>query len=207
MSAGGEPPLDLAELRGLLCAADPGALLVPPRFLRRVIKHDRRLTILGLQVPHRKSYWISRDALWAVTSRSDLGLDAERDLPPVLLLIAGPEPDELAAMPRGPALIKYWRLLFHASVHRALAQRGLREAAVRERIHRIGQAEFDEIRTVLRQEKFLLPPRDDRTAYEEFAAVFLEMSFFAASLLPRYFPAIDDFSRILDILAEDVDAA
>src|SRR5207253_5803924 len=76
-----------------------------------------------------------------------------------------------------------------------------------ERIHRIGQAEFDEIRTVLRQEKFLLPPRDDRTAYEEFAAVFLEMSFFAASLLPRYFPAIDDFSRILDILAEDVDAA
>src|SRR5205085_1268642 len=110
------------------------------------------------------------------------------------------------AQERGAALVKYWRLLFHARVHAALADRRLGEAAVRERIHRIGQTEFDEIRTVLRQEKYLLPPRDDRTAYEEFAAVYLELTYFAPTLLPRYFPTLDDYDRIDRVLAEDVDA-
>jgi hypothetical protein len=83
----------------------------------------------------------------------------------------------------------------------------LSAATIRRRIHRIGQSEFEEARAVLRQENYLLPPRDDRTAYEEFAAVYLELSFFAATLLPHYFPTIDDFSRIDAVLAEDVDAA
>ena len=41
MSAIAEPTLDPAELGRLLRAANPAALLVPSRLLRRVIKHDR----------------------------------------------------------------------------------------------------------------------------------------------------------------------
>src|SRR5205085_2830973 len=83
----------------LLAAADPAALLVPPRLLRRVIKHDRKITGLGLQVPHRKSYVIGRDALLALADRDELGLEPDRDLPPTVLLLARPEPEELAAWP------------------------------------------------------------------------------------------------------------
>src|SRR5205823_589651 len=43
-------------------------------------------------------------------------------------------------------------------------------------------------------------------AYEEFAALYLELSFFAAPLLPRYFPALGDSGRSAQILAEDLDA-
>jgi hypothetical protein len=200
------PRLDLAELGQLLEAADPAALLVPPRVLRRVIKRDRHLSGLGLQVPHRKSYVIGQGALLALAGRDELGIGPGRELPPVLMLIVRPEPEELAELPRGEALVKYWRLLFHARVHLAVA-RGLTDAAVRERVHRIGQAEFDEARAVLRQEHYLVPPGDDRTAYEEFAAVYLELRFFAGSLLPRYFSSVEDFGRIDRILARDLDGA
>jgi hypothetical protein len=201
-----EPRLNLAELRQLLEAADPAALLVSPRLLRRVIKRDRNLPGLGLQVPHHRSYVIGREALLALASRDELEIGPERPLPATLLLIARPEPERLAALPRGVALVTYWRALFHARIHQTIAGR-LTPAAVRERIHRIGQAELEEIRTVLRQEQYLLPPRDDRTTYEEFAAVYLELSTFAASLLPYYFPSIEDFGPIDQLLAEDVDAA
>jgi hypothetical protein len=209
MSASDESRLDLAELGQLLQAADPAALLVPPRLLRRMIKRDRQLARIGLQVPHHRSYVISREALLALATPDELGLKPDRELPPTVLLIARPEPEQLAAQPRGLALVTYWRLLFHARVHVAVAARLVEqcsEAAIRKRIHRIGQTEFNEVRAVLRQENFLLPPRDDRTTYEEFAALYLELSFFATTLLPHYFPTIDDFGRIDAILAEDVNA-
>jgi hypothetical protein len=210
MSTSDAPRLDSAELRQLLRAADPAALLVPPRLLRRVIKRDRQLARLRLQVPHHRSYVIGREALLALVDRAELDWEPDRALPPTLLLLARPEPEQLAALSRGLALVTYWRLLFHARVHVAVADRlaaqGRSTATIRQRIHHIGPTEFDEIRTVLRQEKYLLPPRDDRTTYEEFAALYLELSFFAAPLLPRYFPTIEDFDRIDRILAADVDA-
>ena len=55
--------LDVAELARLLQAADPSVILLPPRTLKRVIKQDRDITGLGLQVPHRKTYVLSRDRL------------------------------------------------------------------------------------------------------------------------------------------------
>src|SRR5438552_9313532 len=205
MSVVAEPILDASELGRLLRAADPAALLVPSRLLRRVIKRDRKLAIVGLRVPHRKSYVIGRDALVALVDRDELPIEADRDLPETVLLLERPEPEDLAATPRGEVLVVYWRLLFHARVHAAIARRGLSDAAVRERIHRVGEAEFDEVRTVLRQEKFLLPPRDDRTIYEEFAAVFLELRYFAPALLPLYFPGVDESERVEQVLADDVD--
>jgi hypothetical protein len=202
--------LDVAELERRLRAADPAVLLVRPRILRRVIKLDRKLTGIGLQVPHRKSYVIDRAALLRTVEVSELGLEPGRELSETIILLGRPEPEELAARPAGQVLVEYWRLLFHARVHVALEQRlaegKLTEARINEHIHRMGRTEFDEIRTVLRQENFLLPPRDPRTIYIEFVACYLELRFFAAALLPRYFPTIRHFGTIDQMLAEDLTA-
>src|SRR5262245_65253622 len=101
MSAVAEPTLDAAELGRLLRAVDPAALLVPSRLLRRVIKRDRKLTIVGLRVPHRKSYVISRNALVALADPDELGIEPDRELPDTVLLLERPEPEDLAATPRG----------------------------------------------------------------------------------------------------------
>ena len=82
----------------------------------------------------------------------------------------------------------------------------LDERAVRDRIGRIGYTAFDEIRSVLGQEAFLLPPVDAVSEYVEFAAVFLELRYFAPDVLASYFPSLDDIDRVEEILSEDVDA-
>jgi hypothetical protein len=202
--------LDVADLERRLRAADPSVLLVRPRILRRIIKRDRKLTGIGLQVPHRKSYVIDRATLLRLVDAGELELEPARELPDTVILIGRPDPERLAALPLGEALVKYWRLLFHAGVHlaleRQLAEGKLTEARINERIHRIGQTEFDEIRTVLRQENFLLPPRDNRGVYIEFVACYLELRYFAATLLPQYFPTIRHFGSIDRMLAADVAA-
>jgi hypothetical protein len=202
--------MEIAELEVVLQSADPAALLVPNRILRRVIKRDRKPAVFGLQVPHRKSHVIARDRLLRFVDRDEIGLPADADLPPVLFLIGRPDPDRLARLPRSQSLIRYWQLLFHCRVHAAfnqlVADGKLTEVDVRRRIHQIGHAEFTEIRQVLRQEKFLLPPPGDLTAYGEFAAVYLELRHFAPNTLPCYFPAIDDFERVDAALAQDLDA-
>lgn len=211
MGVGEAPALNVAELGQLLWAVDPAAVLLAPRLLRRVIKQDRQFTAIGLEVPHRKSYVIGRDALLALTTHAELAINEERALPPVVLLLEQPDPTKLAALGRDGALVEYWRRLFHASVHRAmtcrLAQHGHCKALVRARIHAIGQTEFDEIRMVLRQERYLLPPFDDRTVFEEFAAVYLELKLFAATLLPSYFSTLGAGDRIDRLLELDLDAA
>jgi hypothetical protein len=202
--------MELVELEKTLKAADPAAFLIKPRFLRRVIKYDRHPPGLGLRVPHRKSHVISREKLLEIVARDELGISDGSDLPPTLLLIARPHPSKLAAMPGEQALIKYWRLLFHCRVHEALARKlaQLRScpAEIQRRIHQLGGAEFDEVRRVLQQEKYSLPPPDDWTVYEEFAAVYLELRFFSSFLLPHFFPAIRDYDRVDVLLSADLDA-
>src|SRR5262249_3676712 len=109
----------------------------------------------------------------------------------------------------GEALVRYWRLLFHARVHLALegrvAEGKLSATGVRQRIHRIGQAEFDEIRAVLRQEKYLLDPHDPVSVYVEFAALYLELRHFAPHLLAHYFPTVPHPGPVDRVLAEDLD--
>ncbi len=207
------PPINVltvAELQQLLTKADPAALLVPPRILRRVIKKDRGLTGPGLQVPHRKSYVLARERLLHIADSDELGLEPGRELPATLLLLRRPDGQRLAARDRATTLLQYWRLLFHARIHVALqtdkpAARAAGE--LRQRIQRIGLTEFDEATAVLRQEHFLLPPGDAATIYEEFAAVYLELRYFAPHMLPLYFPACSRLETIDAVLAEDVDAA
>src|SRR5438128_370152 len=202
--------IEPVELAQLLEAVDPAVVLAPPRVLRRIIKRDRKLPGIGLQVPHRKTYVIGRDALFRLTSEAELQLESGRQLPQRVILINRPDPERLATLPRGEVLLKYWRLLFHSRVHIALEQRiecgKLTDAGIRERIHRIGQTEFDEVRVVLEQENFLLPPKNDGSYYVEFVALYLDLAYFAPHLLLRYFPSLRDRADIRDIFAGDLNA-
>jgi hypothetical protein len=208
MTAAAAPGLTVADLEVALTRAEPAALLVPPRILRRVIKKDRGLGGPGLQVPHRKGYVIGRDDLLRIVGRDDLGVAPGRELPAKLLLFPRPDGRRVERLPRADTLLKYWRLLFHARVHLALARRRadgkLTDADVRERVARLGAAELAEIRAVLRQERFLLPPAGPAEVYEEFAALYLELRHFARDQLPVWFPDVTDFGRVDDLLAEDV---
>ena len=97
----------------------------------------------------------------------------------VTILLLRPDPQELAARPHDLVLIDYWRLLFRARIELAVRRRLGAErnlgVAIRDRIERISPTAFEEIRSVLRQEGYLLPPRDNASVYTEFAAVFLEL--------------------------------
>jgi hypothetical protein len=203
--------VSVGELEQALRAVDRAALLVPARIVRRVIKQDREILGPGLRVPHRKTYVISRERLLSIVDRDELGLEATSELPDQLILLARPEAEKLASMTRSRALVKYWRLLFHARIHVALDQQvaagHLREPAIRERIERIGPTEFAEIATVLRQDDFLLPPVCNQSTYVEFVAVYLELRYFARALLSSYFPSIQDFAQIDEIVLGDLNAA
>jgi hypothetical protein len=202
--------MTLEELERILREVDPAVRLVVPRILRRVIKQDRGLPGFLYRVPHRKSYIIHRDALLESVDPDECGWPKGEELPEKVILLAQPDPQRLADFPRGAVLLHYWRLLFHARVHGAIqncfALGFLSDPAVRKRAHQIGVGAFDETRTVLNQENFLLPPLDDATVYEEFAALFFELKYFAWHLLPAYFPALDDAAAAA-VLEQDVDAA
>ncbi len=204
-----EDRITLVELQRAIRAAEPRARLILPRILRRVIKQDCGLTGFAFRVPHRKSYVIDARSLMNIVEPEEIGINAQV-LSGKLILIAQPDPRKLLVISPGYALVRCWRLLFHARVHLAvqgrIADGSLNSSDLRERIHEIGEVEFDEIRTVLGQEGYLLPPRDDRSIYEEFAAVFWELRYFAWNALPRYFPCLQDLDAVAAILSQDVDA-
>ncbi len=201
--------IDFTELQRLVRAVEPAALFLPSRLLRRVIKYDRGVPGFGLAVPHRRSLVIGRDALLRIVSPEECEALRRPDLPATVILIACPNPATLAVTPRAATLLKFWRTLFHAHVHLALEPRFTGAAGaerLRDRIGRLGQTEFAEIRTVLEKEDYLLPPRDDRETYVEFAAVYLELRYFARPLLSSYFPGLETLDQIDQLLAQDLDA-
>lgn len=202
--------IELARLARDVRAADPEAFVVPSRIVRRVIREDRRLTGFVLQVPHRKSYVARREPLLDYVLPSELGLDSEDEIPDRVILLAAPNPDKLEVMPPEQARMRAWRLLFHARVHADLddkiARGELTAAQIRERVDRIGQTQFDEIRAVLKHEDLILPPPNETAVWVEFAALFLELRYFAPDLLSYYFPAIADLSAAEQVISEDVDA-
>lgn len=204
------PMIEPEDLERALRAVDPNVLMVNARVLRRVIRRDRDLPGIGVRVPHRKSYVIAGSDLLAIAERDELGLKPDEPPPAVAILLVRPDREELAELSRTEALVESWRLLFHARIHVTLEEQGrqgrLKPADLRARIDRIGQVEFDEARSVLRQDNHLLPPRDDLTTYIEFASVYLELRYFADHRVARTFPAICDPARIDRILAVDVNA-
>jgi hypothetical protein len=200
----------IQELKDALRATDPAAVLVSPRILSRVITKVHRLPTQFLPVPHRKTYVVDRGVLFRYVDQDDLGLASDQLLPPTVILLSRPTPEKSQPQGREAVLLRYWRRLFHASVHLILEKKftegQLSAADLRARIEQIGRTEFEEIRRVLNQDRYLLPPMGDREVYIEFAAVYLELRFFSSNLLTFYFPAIRDCKAIDLILAQDIDA-
>lgn len=203
----------LAELQQVLRAADPAAVLVPPRILDRLIQGQNQLSSFFGQVPHRQCYVVDRPTLYRYVEQDELDLEPDRVLPTTVILLSRPSPNTLGTQERDAILLTYWRQLFHAGIHRVLREEvndgRLSAAAFRERIEEIGASVFAEIRMVLDQEKYLAPSGvecSDTDVYIEFAAVYLELRHFAKNLLPIYFPGLSDRAKIDALLARDVDA-
>lgn len=203
----------LAELQQALRTADSAAVLVAPRVLDRLIQGQNHLSNFFGPVPHRKCYVVDRPILYRYVEPDELDLEPDRLLPSTVILLSRPSPNTLNNLDRDTILLTYWRRLFHGSIHRALRQRvndgQLNAAAIRERTETLGTSAFAEIRMVLDQEKYLVPSgaeASETELYIEFAAVYLELRYFAANLLPVYFPGLSDFATIDVFLARDVDS-
>lgn len=191
-----------------MAAADPSAILVPERVLRRVIREDRRLRWLG--GAHPLCHVMQGESLGEIVDYQELGRRADLGWPSMALLIAEPDPDELSSASSAHLLVAAWRRLFHARVACELAKRlsegEIDATGLDTRIAAIGRAAFDEARAVLRQDGLLLPPFTDASAYASFGAAFLELTYFQPSARSAIFPAIESLSHVETVLGGDVDA-
>ncbi|MBL0214393.1 MAG: hypothetical protein IPQ07_10950 [Myxococcales bacterium] len=176
-----------------------GAILVEDGVLRRIIKSHLKLRGAGLRVPHDHTYVLPKAALPPALARADH--------PERVIVVTGDRAKLVAG--EAEALSKAWRAIFHARIHHALdeavARGALTPAGIRERIDAIGQTEFDEIRSVLRQEHLLVPPADESIIYLEFVALYLELERFAPRALEHTFPALTDHAHVLSTIRRDLD--
>jgi hypothetical protein len=195
------------ELERLIRDTEPSAFLVPPRILRRVISHERKLSFLSRQLSHRKSYVLPAESLRAVVEPGEIGLPPGAQWPETAILLVRPDAEELAERPRAGILVEYWRLLFQARIRIEVQRHAADAAWIEKRIERIGRIAFAEARSILRQDGVLLPPRNDTEAYVEFAAAFLDLRYFSPAALAHVFPAIEDAEEVEAVIADEVDAA
>ncbi len=203
----------LAQAVRRVRAVDRSAFLVEPRVLRRVIKAEVHLPALSLQIPHRKAWIAKRNTLIRHVELDELGTefmdDDSIELPDQAILLQRPEESALDSMGLEQLLGRCWRLLFHARIdlgYQRLRDQGkLDHSQIRERIHRLGQAEFDEVCEVLRHENMVREDSSVPALYSEFAAVYGELKAFAPHCLPAYFPSLQDPERVEELLNEDLD--
>lgn len=197
------------QLKRILQTVEPAAHLVEPRVLRRVIRMDRNLQGLRLQVPHSHCYTIERDHLLAFVELSELDVAPGCDLPRLVILLPRPEEEVLTPEEFSKVVNDYHRRVFHACVHVELenlvARNGLDDAWARQRRDELGSIEFAEIREVLLKDDLLFPPPSDLETYIEFAAVYLELRYFAPHEVRLYFPALRDWEAVDRILQQDFD--
>lgn len=202
--------MTLTELQKIITDADPAAVLVSPRVLERVIQEMCDLRGVLWTVPHSQSYVVDRHVLFRFVEQDDLTLASHQLLPPTVILLSRPTPEELTAGDPGPLLLKYWRWLFHANLHLLLLDRWkqglLSDQDIRQRLEQIGATETEEIRAVLRHDHCLPPQAAEQEVYIEFVALFLELHYFAPHLLPDYFPALRDLQAVAKLIRQDLDA-
>jgi hypothetical protein len=201
--------MKLEELSKMLVAIDPAAVLVPQTALARVVQNVMGVTWAVWSIPHSHCLAIERAKLHQYIEPEELHLPPGHREPDKVLLLERPTTDQLANSRTKELLTRYWRLLFHASIHRAIEQRlaGMSVAALRERIEQLDPVAFEEARNVLIQDGQLVSGADERTAYIEFVAFFLELRYFSNNLIPVYFPSLAPLPQVEAIIAQDVDGA
>jgi len=179
-----------------------GVLVVDEVTVRRIVKTQLGLETAGLRVPHHHCFVAKK----AILEKLHAVRENAAGMGETIVVVAA----DRAAVASGSAdaLRGLWRLVFHARVHEALdALDGLTVEACRERIEAIGQAEMDEVRAVLDQERLLLPPGDERAIYAELVALWSELRQFAPHAVEHTFPAVTDPSRIDRLITRDIDVA
>ncbi|MDB5289962.1 MAG: hypothetical protein JWL69_1203 [Phycisphaerales bacterium] len=190
-------------------AADPSAVFLRPWLLQNLIGLDRGPGVSTFSVPHREIHIISRRRLLELADDASLPLPDRLPGSDSLILLARAEADWAATHTSAELLRHYWRLLFHARIDQHLRAKFSKpvcgRGAIEERIERIGRGIFNEAKFVLERERYLPPRSDDREAFGEFVAVYLELATFRPDLLPVYFPSAD-VGKVLAAIAEDVDA-
>jgi len=203
-----------AALLAELSSVEPRAILLEQRVFRRVLRQDAGLTGSGVAVPHGLGWRIESSALRDLVDDDEWGPSGPvADHQEQLWCFPQPSARELDAVAVEALYLRYWRHLFHLRLDEALdaAQHTgeLSDATIAERIDRIGQTQFDEIRAVLRHELRLLPQDDDRTTYREFAALYFELRFFAPEDIGQYFPTLagEALAAVERLLMGDVPAA
>jgi hypothetical protein len=200
--------MKLEELSRILREVDPAAVIVEPSLLAQLVQSATGVTWAVWQVPHSHCFATDRATLFKHVDPDQFRVSNEYPLPDAVILLERPTADQLTG-PRDALLGRYWRLLFHASVHRELEKRlsGLTAAGLRERIEPLGTTAFEEARNVLIQDGLLTHKADDRSAYIEFAAYFLELKFFNPTLVPISFPSLPPVGEVESIIARDLDGA
>lgn len=200
--------MKLEELSRILRETDPAAVLVDRHVLEKVIQAATGAAWVVWRVPHGHCFVVDRSTLYKNVEPEELNLPADYKLPEAVLLLEQPSAEQLGG-PVKELLGRYWRLLFHAAVHRELDRRlaGVTAAGLRERVEAIGPAAFEEARNVLVQDGLLAGKADDRAAYAEFASYFLELRFFNPPLIPVCFPSLPPEPAVEAVLARDVDGA
>ena len=184
--------MTLAELQQALRSVEPAAVLVSPRMLENIIRQAGNMPGFLWSVPHRKSLITDRQTLFRHVEQEELTLGPDQLLPQTVMLLAWPEAEELEGADRGRAVAQ----LLATALPRLGPPAPGKPVGGREtdgdghpRAHRaVGPARLEEIRTVLVQDHYLAPNPDERSLYIEFAAVFLELKYFAPHLLARLFP-------------------
>ena len=196
--------MTLAELQRALTSVQPAAVLVPPRVMEHVVRQSLELSPMTWTVPHGSSWVADKAVLYRYVDHGELPLAPEQLLPTPVLMLVWPDEDHLQRTPPAAVLLQTWRQLFHASVHSALDQLWndgvLTPARLRDRIEAIGPTAFEEIRGVLTAENLLVAKANERAAFDEFAAFFLELRHFAPALVATYFPGLGEPAHVQTLL-------
>ena len=200
--------LTTAEIEAAVRTVESGAFPVSPRVLRRVITQD--LGLAGWHIPHRKCWILNAERARQMVEPDELGLPHFEGLPPIVMLLARPDEDEVEKLTGNDLFVHYWRLLFHGRIDvamRQLANSGtIGQWELRERVHKLGQVEFDEVHAVLIREQYLHPDSSRAAAWFEFVAVYFELKYFSPDWLPTYFPTLTNWSAVERLLSAEIDA-
>src|SRR3954471_6020736 len=88
--------IDLSQLQRAVAFADPSAVMVSPRVMRRVIRRDRGLRFLGGAAARQTSYVVRGDLLSGLVRGTEFGPARQTPWPEWVVLLARPEPEDLA---------------------------------------------------------------------------------------------------------------
>lgn len=191
-------------LEPLLRAVEPALRLVHERHLLQILYF---LIDRGRALPTNTDlpFWFTRDDLIAADILPSSTLQGAESR---LLLVTNPDDRLIAEKPQPEQLRTYWRVLFRASVLKAIDTKvttgELNSERCRERLNRFGSAAAREIRFILECEHLLAPEAGDVEAYRIFAAVYLDFDQFTAHAAVDFFPALPDRETVRTALREDI---